>query len=1102
MHSMSLKALLDNCESNDPQQKRNHILSLILDTEKNYETHLFRLKQEYITPMKQSGILTPTEFQILFPNELNIISSLNTQVLRGLEMSINEELSGETPNTTVGQIFIQFVSFVQTYVDYTNLYDKMITFMRNKKAQNKKFKDLLDMLQRKCKSTVDGCSLNGYLIQPIHRIPNYCTMLEALLQNTDEEYFDWEHLSGALEPLRPVASWVNERIVQLENQQRLADLQRNIRNPNPKEFKVPLIVKPDRVLVREGPLTLVPNDFMVDGLDPEGRLGGEMEVYGYLFSDMFLVCRKLLASSVQRGLSVKKKSEDEEPLDFYLFHMFLYKLPVVWAIDCRLLNIFQVVGKRTYTMRSESAQLTNEWVEEIRSVMNSIKEQPQSKVRGHPYAVSEVEHPIIENQMIVFVQAALRGFKQRKRREFREMRRKTRIERGQKSMTTYIHLLNEGKVDLTRNQMIEDRNIERRKTIINEERAIRRATILQSRAPVMKASFIRRESIVSGKSFRRQMPSKDQSRDIPQRIEMTATSALGEIDVTELITVAEEYAIYHESEVEDDREKYYKNMPIAVVRSPTVFRPAMFGKRRFSLSDDAVVVEAADDNEPEWFEHAPSIEYLHEEYYGMQTDLSKVCDYESVFVPVKKRPSTIDLRAYNEDQGEMITFINPLYEHDTEEEKVDKNDEEEKNIEKVEEKPALEEDVIETEDSLTEVSDLSDDESEVNIKASAKTKTTKVVSKQSQVEENTKEEILTPHSSQDKEAGIELPADIKPQEDLVVSTSVAPPSIPAEKPEATDESAVTLPETEQAIAKSHETELSETVPETIIENPEPAIESTPVKSADTVVEQIETVTAAVAELKLEPKPSEEPIPTESIIKVDPPTTTPEITEEQKPSEVISSDIPVSLPISEPEPTKPVQQEQTKVVLPSKKKVFIRSGRSTTNVGGPIINRAAPSPSVIVAKAQPLQPENVVEKEVQNKEELEKQARQARELEELQQKQKEEEAEKHRVEQEERERIQREEQMEKERKEREEAARIEQQKQKEQQEQLKRQQEEQLKLKQQNDDNLRSKQGLDKTRSVSVVKRTGSIIVRRNTAAPTVQSARQAQSANKDDPTNH
>ena len=56
-----------------------------------------------------------------------------------------EELSGETPTTTVGQIFIQFVSFVQTYVDYTNLYDKMITFMRNKKAQNKKFKDLLDV---------------------------------------------------------------------------------------------------------------------------------------------------------------------------------------------------------------------------------------------------------------------------------------------------------------------------------------------------------------------------------------------------------------------------------------------------------------------------------------------------------------------------------------------------------------------------------------------------------------------------------------------------------------------------------------------------------------------------------------------------------------------------------------------------------------------------------------------------------------------------------------------------------------------------------------------------------------------------------------------
>ena len=56
-----------------------------------------------------------------------------------------DELSGEIPSTTLGQIFVQFCNFLQTFVDYANMYEKMMLLLRNKRAQNKKFKDLLDV---------------------------------------------------------------------------------------------------------------------------------------------------------------------------------------------------------------------------------------------------------------------------------------------------------------------------------------------------------------------------------------------------------------------------------------------------------------------------------------------------------------------------------------------------------------------------------------------------------------------------------------------------------------------------------------------------------------------------------------------------------------------------------------------------------------------------------------------------------------------------------------------------------------------------------------------------------------------------------------------
>jgi hypothetical protein len=462
------------------------------------------------------------------------------------------------------------------------------------------------------------------------------------VKHTADDHPDKENILAALEQTKSVAIWINQQITDMDNRTKLTEIQKNIRNPNPKDCKVPVLVQPGRFYVTEGKLSLVPNDFGAN-VDSDGKMEREEELYAYLFSDLFLVCKKMLPSSVQHGISVKKQSENEKPLDFYEFHLFLHKAPVVWVIDCKLLNLFQVIGKRTYTLRADSKQETERWVSTFKHTMKELIENPQYALTSRTWAVSEVEHPLIQDKLITVVQAVFKGVRARKRAAFLKQRRQTRMDRGISSdvdKTKILQLLQVTNEDLQRNQTIEDRNIERRRTVIQQQKhervTSRTATIIHNQDIRVQQLQQRSESFISNKSIRRPrgfskmapspLPKLDTIRfresfrspqspyaasPEPARF-LTVEEELGEIDLATLYPASD----YWIGELNIDKE-------LEILNARANSDNLNVGKTTVRLAyaanqEDAIVFETGLE-EPDLTNVVPSMDYLEEEFVYVDT---------------------------------------------------------------------------------------------------------------------------------------------------------------------------------------------------------------------------------------------------------------------------------------------------------------------------------------------------------------------------------------------------------------------------------------------------------------------------------------------------
>ena len=140
-----------------------------------------------------------------------------------------------------------------------------------------------------------GLDLTSYLIAPVQRIPRYVMLLEDLLKYTPQEHEDAEDLRAAVDKMREVADYVNEKKREAENLNKVLRVQEVLSG------KIELLEDASRRFVREGPLV------DMSGAEKKNR-------YYFLFNDS-LVASQQSAKEFKESWRISTANEHLPPAE-------------------------------------------------------------------------------------------------------------------------------------------------------------------------------------------------------------------------------------------------------------------------------------------------------------------------------------------------------------------------------------------------------------------------------------------------------------------------------------------------------------------------------------------------------------------------------------------------------------------------------------------------------------------------------------------------------------------------------------------------------------------------------------------------------------------
>jgi len=178
-----------------------------------YCAHLRTLEEYYDKPLaQQRGKWIDAQLHLKIFKDLNVIRALNENLLKDLQLNYDHDRSNKKPDETIGEIFLKFAPFLKTYTAYTNQFYNISEALRVLRLKNKELNEFLNNQSKDA-----GQTLESFLIMPVQRIPRYNLLLKELLKNTSQYHRDYETLVKALDAMKEIASYVNDKIKELES---------------------------------------------------------------------------------------------------------------------------------------------------------------------------------------------------------------------------------------------------------------------------------------------------------------------------------------------------------------------------------------------------------------------------------------------------------------------------------------------------------------------------------------------------------------------------------------------------------------------------------------------------------------------------------------------------------------------------------------------------------------------------------------------------------------------------------------------------------------------------------------------------------------------
>ena len=241
MGGASSSAPINESPEEAMRRTRREAAREIYTTEDAYVKSLNEILAIWKLPMKSKGIVTDSEFSVLFGN-IDTLVQINTVLLH--ELKVRMEIW--TDSTKIGDVFVKNSMYLRAYKSYYETYNDAQNILQ---ALSKKKSFTQFAKSAESSSTpMNGQhpTLDKLLALPFQRVPRYLMLLREVLNKTPADHPDHAELQEALNQIAAVASELEKGIADAQFAKRLqAVISRNYIGLSP-------LLVPHRILHTEG----------------------------------------------------------------------------------------------------------------------------------------------------------------------------------------------------------------------------------------------------------------------------------------------------------------------------------------------------------------------------------------------------------------------------------------------------------------------------------------------------------------------------------------------------------------------------------------------------------------------------------------------------------------------------------------------------------------------------------------------------------------------------------------------------------------------------------------------------------------------------------
>ncbi|CAF1008117.1 unnamed protein product [Adineta steineri] len=190
--------------------KRANIIKEIYKTEHDYLGHLKNLVDGFLKKMcLRIDLFSEKQIELLMGN-IEEIYRFQQSFFQLLKLSINEQNPHES---LIGKCFLLYKEEFKKYSDYC-INHPLSCLELSKLENNIIYQNFFE--ECRLQANMIELKLDGFLLSPIQRICQYPLQLNELLKYTTNDHRDYENIRQAVDTMRDVASFINERKRRME----------------------------------------------------------------------------------------------------------------------------------------------------------------------------------------------------------------------------------------------------------------------------------------------------------------------------------------------------------------------------------------------------------------------------------------------------------------------------------------------------------------------------------------------------------------------------------------------------------------------------------------------------------------------------------------------------------------------------------------------------------------------------------------------------------------------------------------------------------------------------------------------------------------------